>query len=69
MRTHPPCSHSPPLRRLPQAFEALYTNQHAAQRAHYAAFYSSELGGIVTDPALMVVGIDDHMLHRGHGGA
>lgn len=30
------------------------------------AFYSSELGGIVTDPALMVVSADDHMVHRGH---
>jgi 4-amino-4-deoxychorismate lyase len=33
----------------------------------YAAFYSSQLGGIVTDPALMVVPFDDHMVHRGHG--
>ena len=23
-------------------------------------------GGIVTDPALMVVPIDDHLVHRGH---
>jgi len=30
------------------------------------AFYSSVLGGIVTDPALMVLPIDDHMAHRGH---
>lgn len=49
--------------------EALYGSQHEAQRSTFAAFYSSELGGIVTDPALMVVQIDDHMLHRGHGGA
>jgi 4-amino-4-deoxychorismate lyase len=33
----------------------------------YWAFYSSQLGGIVTDPALMVVPFDDHMVHRGHG--
>lgn len=51
-----------------QAIEALYASQHTAQRKTYAAFYSSELGGIVTDPALMVVQIDDHMLHRGHAG-
>jgi len=25
------------------------------------------LGGIVTDPALMVIPFDDHMVHRGHG--
>jgi 4-amino-4-deoxychorismate lyase len=28
--------------------------------------YSGILGGIVTDPALMVVPLDDHMVHRGH---
>src|SRR4026208_343583 len=32
-----------------------------------SAFYSSQLGGIVTDPALMVIPFDDHMVHRGHG--
>lgn len=37
-----------------QAIDALAANQHAVQRKHYASFYSSELGGIVTDPALMV---------------
>ena len=30
------------------------------------AFYSSRLGGITTDPALMVVPMDDHLVHRGH---
>ncbi|KAK9817533.1 hypothetical protein WJX74_009766 [Apatococcus lobatus] len=30
------------------------------------SFYASELGGIVTQPELMVVPIDDHMVHRGH---
>jgi 4-amino-4-deoxychorismate lyase len=33
----------------------------------FSAFYSSQLGGIVTDPALMVIPFDDHMVHRGHG--
>jgi 4-amino-4-deoxychorismate lyase len=28
--------------------------------------YSSVLGGIVTDPAAMVLPLDDHMVHRGH---
>ena len=37
------------------------------QPVKYSAFYSSQLGGIVTDPALMVVPFDDHMVHRGHG--
>src|SRR5262249_2186633 len=37
------------------------------QPVRYFAFYSSQLGGIVTDPALMVIPFDDHMVHRGHG--
>src|SRR5574341_2081226 len=37
------------------------------QPVKYWAFYSSQIGGIVTDPALMVVPFDDHMVHRGHG--
>jgi 4-amino-4-deoxychorismate lyase len=32
----------------------------------FFALYSSSLGGIVTDPALMVIRFDDHMVHRGH---
>jgi 4-amino-4-deoxychorismate lyase len=45
------------------ALQALRT----AQPVKYSAFYSSQLGGIVTDPALMVIPFDDHMVHRGHG--
>lgn len=58
-----------PTRKLTsqEAISALYSSQHAQQRSTYASFYSSELGGIVTDPALMVVQMDDHMVHRGHG--
>jgi 4-amino-4-deoxychorismate lyase len=37
------------------------------QPVRYWAFYSSQLGGIVTDPALMILPFDDHMVHRGHG--
>jgi len=37
------------------------------QPAEYWAFYSSQLKGIVTDPALMVLPFDDHIVHRGHG--
>jgi 4-amino-4-deoxychorismate lyase len=39
----------------------------AKQPVEFWAFYSSQLGGIVTDPALMVIPFDDHMVHRGHG--
>jgi 4-amino-4-deoxychorismate lyase len=33
----------------------------------YRAMFSSYLGGVVTDPALMQIPIDDHLVHRGHG--
>ncbi|HEX4045189.1 MAG TPA: aminotransferase class IV [Gammaproteobacteria bacterium] len=33
----------------------------------YYALYSSWFGGIVKDPHLMLVPIDDHMVHRGDG--
>jgi 4-amino-4-deoxychorismate lyase len=46
-----------------QRLRALRTRQ----PVRYWAFYSSHLGGIVTDPALMVIPFDDHMVHRGHG--
>src|SRR5688500_11709819 len=39
----------------------------AKQPVKFNAFYSSQLGGVVTDPALMVLPFDDHMVHRGHG--
>lgn len=35
----------------------------------WRSFYSSLAGGIVTDSALMLLPIDDHMVHRGHAGA
>lgn len=31
------------------------------------ALYSSLFGGIVTDPSLMMIPIDDHLVHRGDG--
>lgn len=35
--------------------------------ARYYAMYSSVLGGVVTDPLLMQVPADDHLVHRGDG--
>jgi 4-amino-4-deoxychorismate lyase len=48
--------------------EALARLQDAvhAKASNFYAMYSSALGGIVTDPALMVLPLDDHMVHRGH---
>ncbi len=33
----------------------------------YLAMYSTIFGGVITDPLLMMVPIDDHMVHRGDG--
>ncbi len=35
--------------------------------AGYYAMYSSLLDGVVTDPSLMLLPIDDHLVHRGDG--
>jgi 4-amino-4-deoxychorismate lyase len=48
-----------------EAIAALQKAVHA-KAANFYAMYSSVLGGIVTDPALMVLPLDDHMVHRGH---
>jgi branched-chain amino acid aminotransferase len=34
---------------------------------NYLTMYSSQWQGLVTDPALMMVPIDDHLVHRGDG--
>jgi 4-amino-4-deoxychorismate lyase len=48
-----------------QAIANLQRSVHA-KATNFYAMYSSVLGGIVTDPALMVLPLDDHMVHRGH---
>jgi 4-amino-4-deoxychorismate lyase len=40
--------------------------EQAAVRQPVLAFYSSVLGGMTMERALMTVPIDDHMVHRGH---
>lgn len=59
-------SESVPLLTADAVVAALRTLR-ASQPVNFWAFYSSQLGGIVTDPALMVLPFDDHMVHRGHG--
>jgi 4-amino-4-deoxychorismate lyase len=61
-----------PTTLTPRVLQADHVLEHlralrARQPVRYWAFYSSQLGGIVTDPALMVLPFDDHMVHRGHG--
>jgi 4-amino-4-deoxychorismate lyase len=46
---------------------AQFKSLRSKQPVQYWAFYSSQLGGVVTDPSLMVIPFDDHMVHRGHG--
>ena len=48
-----------------EAFERM-TARRRGKRGCYAMF-SSYLGGVVTDPEVMTVPLDDHMVHRGHG--
>jgi 4-amino-4-deoxychorismate lyase len=55
-----------PVLAADQVLSALRTMRDR-QPVKFSAFYSSQLGGIVTDPALMVLPFDDHMVHRGHG--
>lgn len=60
---------TPPALRLLNTDEILNGLRALRERqpVKYWAFYSSQLGGVVTDPALMVIPFDDHMVHRGHG--
>ena len=48
-----------------KAIERLRRAVHS-KAVNYYSMYSSVLGGIVTDPAFMVVPLDDHIVHRGH---
>ncbi len=36
-------------------------------QANYLAMYSSQWRGVTTDPALMMIPADDHLVHRGDG--
>lgn len=47
-----------------QVMQILAETKHDTAKRDYAAFFSSELGGIVTEPGFMVVHMDDHMVHR-----
>ncbi len=43
------------------------TSQKNPFAKEYYAFYSSWLGGVTTNPHLMLLPMDDHMVHRGDG--
>lgn len=42
-------------------------NNQRPHQTQYKAMYSSYYGGIITDPALMMIPMDDHLVHRGDG--
>ncbi|KAG6637268.1 hypothetical protein I3843_11G162700 [Carya illinoinensis] len=50
-----------------ELLENLHKKWSSVKKQPYPAMYSSVFGGIILDPAMMVLPIDDHMVHRGHG--
>ncbi|KAL6205786.1 PREDICTED: D-amino-acid transaminase, chloroplastic-like [Fragaria vesca subsp. vesca] len=50
-----------------ELLEKLHEKWSKVEKKPYPAMYSSTYGGIILDPALMVIPMDDHMVHRGHG--
>lgn len=50
-----------------QLLEKLHEKWNSVKQQPYPAMYSSVYGGVILDPAVMVIPIDDHMVHRGHG--
>ncbi|MED6144229.1 hypothetical protein PIB30_013836 [Stylosanthes scabra] len=57
-----------PLLSSNEAIERLKTFRGTIKgKQQYLAMYSSIFGGVTTDPAAMVIPMDDHMVHRGHG--
>jgi branched-subunit amino acid aminotransferase/4-amino-4-deoxychorismate lyase len=51
----------------PPAFLAELLARRQPWQTHYHAMYSSLLDAVVTDPALMLLPVDDHLVHRGDG--
>ncbi|KAI4983545.1 hypothetical protein ZWY2020_025411 [Hordeum vulgare] len=57
-----------PILSFSEVAERLDAFQESGARSQsYVAMYSSIFGGITTNPSAMVIPIDDHMVHRGHG--
>ncbi|WCJ29835.1 D-aminoacid aminotransferase-like PLP-dependent enzymes superfamily protein [Euphorbia peplus] len=57
-----------PVLTCSQAMEKLRSNKEKKKgKQEYLAMYSSLFEGITTDIAAMVIPMDDHMVHRGHG--
>ncbi|KAF7836687.1 D-amino-acid transaminase, chloroplastic-like [Senna tora] len=50
-----------------ELLEKLHKKWNLVEKQPFPAMYSSIYGGIILDPAMMVIPMDDHMVHRGHG--
>lgn len=50
-----------------QALERLTTRPAPPHSAAYHAMYTSEWDALITDPRLMRIPVDDHLVHRGDG--
>ncbi|KAL8237907.1 hypothetical protein R6Q59_018988 [Mikania micrantha] len=50
-----------------ELLEKLHQKWNSVEKLPYPAMYSSVYGGIILDPAMMAIPVDDHMAHRGHG--
>lgn len=57
---------STPILDEKHVFDQLIARNSSSTEEYYA-FYSSWFGGIVKNPRLMLIPIDDHMVHRGDG--
>ncbi|ERN06566.1 D-amino-acid transaminase, chloroplastic [Amborella trichopoda] len=58
---------SVPVFSASEILEKLRQKSGSDKKQPYPAMYSSIFGGITLDPDMMVIPIDDHMVHRGHG--
>lgn len=47
--------------------EDVFSQSPGPWSSNYLSMYSSFLGGVVKDPTLMTIPIDDHIVHRGDG--
>ncbi|XP_020576401.1 D-amino-acid transaminase, chloroplastic-like [Phalaenopsis equestris] len=56
-----------PVYSAAQLIEKQQLKWNSVKEKPYPAMYSSYFGGIILDPSMMVLPIDDHMVHRGHG--
>jgi len=55
------------MKEIPQINTVSPLHRAGNSETAYYAMYSSIFGGIVTDPGLMLVPVDDHLVHRGDG--